>query len=186
MSISERIAEMKAEMQKEQIDPVRGLGTELFLFTSTLTPMINVDLLVTNSKGEILLSWRDDPHCGTGWHIPGGCIRLNETFEARMQKTALSELGSTVSFEPAPIEVFEIFTHDYRPGLAEQRERSHFITLTYLCFLPDDYVFPADRCTDGEVGCLKWFPDLPADFLETQSCYRGAWDRIRARIQKTL
>ena len=39
MRIGERIAEMKAEMQKEQIDPVRGLGTELFLFTSTLTPM---------------------------------------------------------------------------------------------------------------------------------------------------
>ena len=41
-------------------DPTVGLPEEVFKFATTITPMINVDLLVKNEKGHVLMSWRDD------------------------------------------------------------------------------------------------------------------------------
>lgn len=64
MSVTSAIDNLKDEMQKAGIKSENGLGTELFLFSSTLIPVVNVDLLLTNSKHEILLAWRDDPHTG--------------------------------------------------------------------------------------------------------------------------
>ena len=58
------------------IHPEQGLGEELFLTVSSLVPIVNVDLLVYNDKGQFLLTKRDDPYCGRGWHVPGGCIRF--------------------------------------------------------------------------------------------------------------
>lgn len=86
---------------------------------------------MSNDKHEVLLSWRNDPHCGTGWHIPGGCIRLMETAEERIQKTALAEIGVKVLAESNPIKFYEIFSRNYREGIKDQRERAHFITLVY-------------------------------------------------------
>lgn len=182
MSIKDSIAELKCAMQAENIDPVIGLGDELFMFASTLMPVINVDLLTTNSKGEFLLAWRDDPHCGLGWHVPGGCIRLTETLEARIQKTALAELGTEVGFDPAPFGVYEIFSKEHRDGIDDQRERAHFITIAYHCTVPDDYVISPERSKPGTVGHLKWFTELPDNLLKVQHCYRDNWDEIKNKI----
>ena len=73
--------------------PEKGLGQELFLLVSSLTPIVNVDLLVYNAKGQFLLTWRNDPHCGQGWHVPGGCVRFRESCEERIKKVAQQELG---------------------------------------------------------------------------------------------
>lgn len=90
MSVTSAIDNLKDEMQKAGIKSENGLGTELFLFSSTLIPVVNVDLLLTNSKHEILLAWRDDPHTGKGWHIPGGCVRFKEKLMDCVQKTAIT------------------------------------------------------------------------------------------------
>lgn len=96
MSLQQSILDLKQEMVENSILPEKGLGDDLFLFASTLMPVVNVDLLVTNRHGQILLTWRDDGHCGTGWHIPGGCIRFRESLMERAQKTARRELGHEV------------------------------------------------------------------------------------------
>lgn len=182
MSIGERIADMKAEMHRSGIDPVRGLGDELFRFASTLTPIVNVDLLVGSARGELLLAWRDDPHCGRGWHVPGGCIRLNETFETRLQKTARAELGVEIAFDPAPVGVFEIFSDAYRAGIADQRERAHFVTLAFRGVLPEGVRIDPARFGGETVGSLRWFAELPENFLPIQNCYKQRWDEIRNKI----
>ena len=53
MSIHESIARLKADMLAEGIEPERGLGQELFLFASTLMPVVNVDLLVTSAETAV-------------------------------------------------------------------------------------------------------------------------------------
>src|SRR5437763_276723 len=101
-------------------DPKTGLPYELFLFISRLVPMVNVDLLVSD-RGSILLTWRDDEIHGTGWHVPGGMIRFQETISERIRATALEELGVEVSFdENATVE--EILA-------PERRIRGHHISL---------------------------------------------------------
>lgn len=154
------------------IHPEEGLGKELFLQVSSLVPIVNVDLLVYNDRGQFLLTRRDDPHCGTGWHIPGGCIRFKETCESRIQKVALEELGiRQIAFEKDPIKVFQIINHGHR-NLKNQNERGHFITLVYKCYAPSDFEIENQKYKQGEVGYMKWFGHLPEDLLSIQSCYR--------------
>lgn len=182
MGLKHDIEILKAGMQREAIVPENGLGTEMFLFASTLMPVVNVDLLVFNEYREVLLSWREDAHCGTGWHVPGGCIRMKETFETRIQKTAQAELGTYVEFSASPIEVFEIFCDRERTHLDDQNERAHFITLVFACSTPKNYVIPACRQHEGKAGCLKWFQKLPENLLSVQQCYRDNWSSLMQKI----
>lgn len=185
MTVHSSIDTLKESMALEHITPENGLGEELFLFASTLMPVINVDLIVTNSNQEVLLSWRNDPHCGAGWHIPGGCLRLGEHLQDRLDKTAENEFGSCVKRHTEPLKLFEIFSTQNRTGISDQRERSHFITIVYGCELADlnevdkrwyqGSLLETQKIQDGQ---LRWFKELPENLLEVQSCYVDAWDDI--------
>lgn len=159
-------------LQQHNIDPKSGLGDELFLFVSSLTPIVNVDLLVYNKQGQFLLTRRNDPHCGGGWHVPGGCVRFKETFEERVLKVAEKELGITdLTFEHEPIKVFEIFSNKKR-DIVNQNERAHFITLVFRCEAPVDYHIDNGSLNESDAGYIKWFDKAPEDLLEIQDCYR--------------
>lgn len=162
---------LKKEVEKSDINPKAGIGEDLFLFVSSLTPIVNVDLLVYNSKGQFLLSFRDDRHCGRGWHIPGGCIRFRETIDERIKKVAYTELHlENIDYEKRPIKIFEIFCNEERE-IDCQDERSHFITFVYKCYAPDSYQIN-NAMKENEAGFLKWFDKLPDDLLNIQQCYK--------------
>lgn len=128
-------------------------------------PVANIDLFITNSKGEVLLSWRDDNFYGCGWHIPGGCIRIRETIEERVQKTAIDEIGCRVKYDKNPIVVRESFVEHDRPWLSDQLERSHNISLLFSAELEDGFVFDNGTKSEHEVGYLRWFNMMPDDLL---------------------
>ena len=81
---------LKTELIPAYENAIDGLPDEVFTYISTVTPLVNVDLLIRNDKGEILLSWRYD-YRRSGWHIPGGIIRYKETFEQRIAISLLYE-----------------------------------------------------------------------------------------------
>ena len=54
------------------VDAAIGLPEELFLYVSSITPLVNVDLLIKDDRGRALLTWRDDSYYGPDWHVPGG------------------------------------------------------------------------------------------------------------------
>lgn len=156
----------------DNIHPEQGLGEELFLQISSLVPIVNVDLLVYNERGQFLLVKRNDPHCGKGWHVPGGCIRFKETCEERIHKVAQKELGiNKFFFDKDPIKVFEIIENENRP-IENQNERAHFITLVYKCYVDDSYEINNGNLTEKDGGCIKWFDKLPDDLISIQNCYR--------------
>ena len=102
-------------------NPREELPEEIFLFATEITPMVNVDLLIKDKDGRILLSWRNDRFYDKGWHVPGGILRLQETFEQRIQLTALEEIGCRVEHSIEPIEIVPIICED-------MIQRSHFIS----------------------------------------------------------
>jgi len=87
----------------------KGLPEPVFLLTSSLTPMLNVDLLICNEQGQTLLTWRHDAFYGPGWHVPGGIIRFKERFEDRIAAVARGELGVEVEADPQPLNIQQIF-----------------------------------------------------------------------------
>lgn len=182
MSLTEAINNLKTEMKSAGIEQEHGLGTELFHFSSTLAPVVNVDLLITDENNRVLLSWREDDYTESGWHVPGSCIRFQETLEEAIQRCARTELGAEVEFAPEPIRVYEFHWNKHRPTIADQRERAHFITLVYACHLPGDYVLDKHNKTEGQVGFLRWFDDMPEDILPIQKCYIRDWEQLKNRI----
>jgi len=153
-----------ATLESSIADPHRGLPSDLFLFVSRITPLINVDLLIRDAGGRTLLTWRDDEIFGAGWHVPGSIIRYKETAADRIHACARDELGAEVTFEPAPLLVAEF--------ISDHRTRGHFISLLYRCRL----VTPAEesrRATSEPVtrGQWRWHRSAPPDLLEVHRPY---------------
>lgn len=161
----EAINTLQNIMNEEGINPTQGLPEKLFIFGTTLIPVSNVDLFITNEKGQVLLSWRDDKYYGKGWHIPGGCIRLRESWLERIQKTAVAELGTDVEVELTPLLVRESMTSQLRPWLKNQLKRTYNISMLFNCKLPKDYKINSERIDYGLEGYLKWFDAIPEDLL---------------------
>jgi colanic acid biosynthesis protein WcaH len=143
-------------------NPHDGLPQEVFDLVASIVPMVNVDLLVQNDKGEVLLSWRDDGK-NLGWHIPGGIIRFKESFEERIQKTALAELGTKVDFDSEPLKISEIFM--------PYQHRGHFISFLYCCYLPNGFIIDNGEKKETENGFLKWHSRMPNNIVNGQNCY---------------
>ena len=170
MSLTAVINELRLEIKKENIDPAEGLGDELFLAVASLTPIVNVDILIVK-EGNILLSWRDDEQCGAGWHLPGGCVRLKETLEQRLHVCARSELGTDVLCDMKPV----LITENIEPK--RDRGRTHFISFLYRCVLVNEFQL---RLLDNQEikGHLGWFNHIPEHFLPVQDFYRETITKI--------
>ncbi len=164
--INDAILHLQNEMNKEGVNPKNGLPLDLFEFCTTLLPFVNVDLIIQNNKGQILLSWRDDFHYGVGWHIPGGIIRMMETIEERIQKTSIREIGCEVFYDKEPIAVYENIIRNHRDGLENQMERAHNIALLYNCKVPDNYIIDNGNKSKSDEGYLEWFDKFPDNLLE--------------------
>lgn len=164
--LSDAIAELQSAMDEAGIDNREGLPLNLFVFSTTLRPFINVDLLILSENNQILLSWRSDAHYGTGWQIPGGIIRMMESIDERIQKTAVREIGCEVEYDREPMVVFENIIREERSGLKNQLERAHNIALLYKCRVPKGYVIDNIGCSENDEGYLRWFDKFPEDILE--------------------
>jgi len=147
-------------------NPSEGLPEDIFLFVSSITPIINVDLLIKNDPNHTLLTWRDDGYYPPGWHIPGGIVRYKETISDRINVVAVSELGAEIKFEKEPLAINEVI-HPSR------RVRGHFISLLYECTLMSSL----DKNLKYEKGIPKpgewaWHSKCPNDIISVHEMYR--------------
>lgn len=146
---------------KNRLFPQNGLPQPVFDFASSIVPMINVDLLVRNNKGEILLSWRKDKFSGNVWHIPGGIIRFQEKIEHRIHMVAINELKCDVLWNGKILEINEI--------ISDHQERGHFISLLVECDLTENIAAIQETCNCKlEAGSVAWFERCPDNFIDCQ------------------
>jgi ADP-ribose pyrophosphatase YjhB (NUDIX family) len=161
-------------------DPRRGLPEDLFLFTSRITPMVNVDLLIKNERGQTLLTWRDDGYWKPGWHIPGGIIRYQESIAARIRAVARTELGAEVAFQPTPLAIKEIMNPN-------RKVRGHFISFLYLCSLttaPDNGL--QYRSGQPLPNQWMWHETYPDNIIPVHEVYREYIEGPDARRRDAL
>lgn len=144
-------------------NPENGLPEEVFLMTSALVPIANIDLFIVNDNNQILLLWRDDIYFGQGWSIPGGCMRFGETLLDRVHKTALNELGQDVCVIKGPITAIDVI-RGAKSTLEYPNMRGHNITIPFLCHL----IKPNKIKPKGK---LKWFSKIPNNILHVHHVY---------------
>ena len=152
-------------LDKQVTDPSAGLPEALFLFASRITPMVNVDLLLQDDRGRTLLSWRNDRYAGTGWHLPGGIVRFQETMKTRLDKVVASEIGTPVMFDAKPLKISEMIA-------SHKKSRGHFISFLFKGYLSGDFIPPNKGLRRTEAGYLQWHESCPGDLLEVQKIYK--------------
>lgn len=152
---------------ENQIDKDKdGLPLDLFLFASRITPLISVDLLIQDDQNRTLFTWRDDEIFGTGWHLPGGVIRHNESFAERIRKVGQLELGADLTFDPIPCRFVEDLNRS-------KRDRGHFIAFLYRCRLttqPDEALRYRET-GEPRVGDWAWFEGTPQPLIQVHEVY---------------
>lgn len=153
-------------LDKQITNPSLGLPEEVFLFISRTIPIVNVDLLIKDENGRTLLSWRNDQHAGTGWHIPGGVVRYKETISDRIHAVAASELGAKIKFEKGPMAINEII-------YSLKKDRGHFISLLYECKL----ISSLDKNLEFKkevprIGQWAWHNKCPDNIISVHKMYR--------------
>lgn len=155
------IEKLQLEIPSALENAEKGLPDEVFSFVASVTPMVNVDLLIEDEQGRVLLAWRDDGK-NYGWHIPGGIVRFKETFAERLHKTAIKELKTDITFDEKPMKITEIFMPYQRRG--------HFISFLYRCYLPSNYTIDNAGKNPNEDGYLMWHA-VPPKLVDGQKCY---------------
>ena len=146
-------------------NPTEGLPDEIFAFVSTITPLVNVDLLIKNKKNQTLLTWRNDGYNPPGWHIPGGIIRYKETIADRLSAVALNELGANIRFTKDPLAVRGIMT--------SRKFRGHAISLLYECTLTTPLIKELEyKKGTPKSGEWAWHNKCPDNILSVQEIYR--------------
>jgi colanic acid biosynthesis protein WcaH len=169
--VSETAADRVRALESLVKDPRLGLPEEVFLLVSRLTPLVNVDLLIQDESLGTLLTWRDEGSPPTGWHVPGGVVRYQETFASRICLTARNELLAEVEFDPSPLAVNELIH-------PQHHSRGHHISFLFRCRLTT----PLDegrrwRPERPLPDFWKWHREFPADMLPVHEIYRSFFRR---------
>lgn len=157
-------------LRQAKLDTDNGMPQELFLMLSGLVPLANVDLLITNEQGQILLTRRCDPWYQPSWHIPGGCMHYGEDFLHCVQQTAMRELGTKVIVSEVPVAVRNVIRGVDR-SKEYPRERGHNVAILFSCQMPEGWMMNNGKKTERDDGYAAWFDILPEDFMEIQRVY---------------
>lgn len=153
-------------IKKGNFNPEEGLPEELFLFVSSIMPLVNVDLLIKDETDRVLLSWRDDEFTGIGWHLPGGILRFKDSLEKRIQIVAQEELCYFESMHPKLIQ----FDQNISPHNFDIR--SHFISFLFDCQISSSFIPINKNLKYKEPGYVMWHKKCPEDLIECQNNYR--------------
>ncbi|UAX03696.1 GDP-mannose mannosyl hydrolase [Proteus terrae] len=119
------------------------LDEQAFKLVVASTPLVSIDLIIRNSKGQILLGLRTNRPAQGFWFVPGGRICKDETFERAFQRLTKVELGEEYSLKQA--QFLGTYQHFYKDNFSEDHFSTHYVVLGYeleldieLSSLPDE------------------------------------------------
>lgn len=113
------------------------LDSDQFRQVVAATPLVSIDLVVSDAQGRVLLGQRlNRPACGY-WFVPGGRIYKNETLDAAFRRLTQTELGSAFERQHASLlGVYEHFYDDSVFGEAGTAPDTHYVVAGYRLELP--------------------------------------------------
>ena len=107
------------------------------------TPLVAIDLVVRNGRGEVFLGLRVNRPAYGVWFVPGGRIRTNESLDSAFRRITQDELGRP--FERATARLLGVFEHFYEDSVfanAGFGPDTHYVVLSYCLELDDSTLQP--------------------------------------------
>jgi colanic acid biosynthesis protein WcaH len=139
------------------------LPQHLFDYISTITPLVNVELILKDCTPSIVLSWRDDGLYGPGWHLPGGIVRHKESLLSRVREVARLECGITKIQTCNLIQINQIMN-------PHRDLRGHFISFVFGVTTANQFIQTSPELVDGAV-CS--FTKVPVNLIDQHQRYHG-------------
>jgi colanic acid biosynthesis protein WcaH len=116
------------------------------------TPLVSIDLIIENNRGEILLGLRKNAPAKDFWFVPGGRIFKDEPIPDAFKRIAKHELAIDLTYEEA--DFIGVFEHWYPDNFTQQQNAStHYIVLAHHIKITDAPL----EFTDDQHAQLKWF-----------------------------
>ncbi len=131
------------------------------------TPLISIDLIVTDKQDRVLLGWRQNAPAKHTWFTPGGRICKDETLGEAFRRISLEETGSEAVIGMAIFAgVYEhIYPHDN--FFSDPAFGTHYIVLAY-CIRAD---IPITGLPKQQHHQYKWF--TKAEILQDPDVHRN-------------
>ena len=126
------------------------LSNEVFRTVVAETPLVSIDLIVTDKEGRALLGMRLNRPAKNSWFVPGGRVLKEEALDKAFFRLTQEELGAGLARQDAAfMGVFEHFYEDSVFGVGGNAPRTHYVVLAYKLCLPttEPYGFPLTQHT---------------------------------------
>jgi colanic acid biosynthesis protein WcaH len=106
------------------------LPADVYLQGIASLPLVSIDLIVRNRRGDVLVGLRRNEPAANTWFVPGGAIRKNETLDAAFARITAAELGRSIARRDARL--LGVHEHIYptnfmnAPGIG-----THYVVLAH-------------------------------------------------------
>ncbi len=108
-----------------------------------LAPLVAIDLIIRNARGEILLGLRNNEPAKGWYFVPGGMILKNERLSDAFARILKRETGLTAAIEDSRLlGVYEHFYANNRFG--EAGYGTHYVVLGHELKIDDTAALKAD------------------------------------------
>ena len=132
------------------------LPLETFKIVIASTPLISIDLILRNSKREILLGQRINRPAQGYWFVPGGRICKDESIEEAFKRLLIVELGASVQNLSMYRVIFKgVYQHFYRDNVAGSDCTTHYIVMAYEI----DFDCSLGELPDAQHSAYKWLSE---------------------------
>ena len=104
------------------------LSQDDFQFVLDKTPLVSIDLIILNTKGQVLLGLRKNKPAQGFWFVPGGRILKNETVEEAFCRITRKELGVDMDFDEANL--IGVYDHIYTDNMFGTKDiNTHYVSI---------------------------------------------------------
>jgi colanic acid biosynthesis protein WcaH len=106
------------------------ISADIFRQIVRHTPLVSIDLVITDDTGHVLLGLRTNEPARGVWFVPGGIIRKNETISDAFQRILQAETGRNAAVTDA--EFLGVYQHFYDANHFEEPGwGTHYVVLGY-------------------------------------------------------
>lgn len=126
------------------------LRQEDFATVVRSTPLISIDLIVENERGEFLLGKRTNRPAQGFWFVPGGRVQKDERLSDAFERLTLAELG--LQLPMAAGQFYGVWQHFYDDNFSGDDFSTHYIVLGFrLRVAQSDLQLP-----DAQHDAYRW------------------------------
>lgn len=105
------------------------LNQEDFATVVRSTPLISIDLIVENERGEFLLGKRTNRPAQGYWFVPGGRVQKDETLADAFARLTLAELG--LRLPQSAGQFYGVWQHFYDDNFSGADFTTHYVVLGF-------------------------------------------------------